>query len=47
MTTPNINDKSKMENGNGDIFKGTADIEFQRDWSIGLGVKLGNDHIEK
>ena len=25
-----------------DIYKGTLDIEFQRDWSIGLGATLAD-----
>ena len=24
----------------------TLDIEFERDWSVGLGAPLGDDHIE-
>ena len=36
-----------MEKGNGDIFKRTLDIEFERDWSIGLDATLGNGHTEK
>ena len=27
---------------NGDICKGTLDIEFERDWSVGLGATLGD-----
>ena len=26
-----------------DICKGTLDIEFERDWSVGLGATLGNE----
>ena len=37
-TTLKINGKSKMEKENGDIFKGTLDIEFELDWPIGLGA---------
>ena len=28
------------------ICKGTLDIEFERDWSVGLGAKLGDRHTE-
>ena len=31
---------------NGDICKGTLDIEFQRDWSFGLGATLGVIHTD-
>ena len=31
---------------NGDICKGTLDIEFERDCSFGLGAMLGNVHTE-
>ena len=46
-TTLNINVMSKMEKRTGDIFNGTLDIEFERDWSIGLGAALINGHTEK
>ena len=29
---------------NGDICEGTLDTEFERDWSVGLGVMLGDGH---
>ena len=31
-----------MKKGARDICKGTLDIEFERDWSVGLGAKLGD-----
>ena len=36
----------KWKNRNGDICKGTLDIEFERHWSDGLGATLGNGHKE-
>ena len=32
--------------GNGDICRGALDIEFGRDWSVGLGTPLGDGHTE-
>ena len=33
--------KKKKETGN--ICKGTPDIEFEQDWSLGLGATLGDE----
>ena len=30
----------------GDIYKGTLDIEFERNWSVGLGTMFGDEHTE-
>ena len=30
--------------GAGDIFKGTVDVEYERDWSFGLDTTSGNRH---
>ena len=39
--------KCKMKNErNRDICKGTLDIEFERDWSFGLGATLGEIHTD-
>ena len=46
-TTLNFNGRSKMKNLNGDICKGTLDIKFERDWSVGLGAMLGDGHKKK
>ena len=32
--------KTKKKKNTGDICKGTLDIEFKRDWSVGLGATL-------
>ena len=29
-----------------DVCKGTLDIEFERDWSVGLGATLGDGRTE-
>ena len=34
------------EKSNGDVWKGTLGIEFERDWSVGLGATLGEGHTE-
>ena len=36
-TTLNFRVGGKTKKTAGDIYKGTLDIEFERDWSIGLG----------
>ena len=33
--------RSKTKERAGDICKGTLDIEYERDWSVGLGATLG------
>ena len=43
-TTLNIEGRSKSKKRARDISKGTLDIEFERDWSVGLGAMLGNGH---
>ena len=41
-TTLNFNSKSKLKhNGYGNICRGGLDIEIGRDWSVGLGLVLG------
>ena len=42
LTTLNFEGRSKTKKRAGDICKGTLDIEFERDWSVGLGAMLGN-----
>ena len=32
----------KLKEWNGDICKGTLDIKFERDWSVGLGSTFGD-----
>ena len=39
-TTLNFESRSKTKKGARDICKGTLDIEFKRDWSVGFGVML-------
>ena len=47
LNTINFNCKSKMKlERNGDICKGTLDIEFELDWSFGLGGTLGDIHTD-
>ena len=41
-TTLNFEDISKTKTLARDICKGTLDIEFERDWSVGLGATLGD-----
>ena len=41
-TTINFEGRSKTKKQAGDIWKGTLDIECERDWSVGLGATLGN-----
>ena len=38
----NFRGRGKTKKTAGDIYKGTLDIEFERDWSFGLGPKLGD-----
>ena len=40
-TTLNSEDSSKMNKRAWDICKGTPDIEYERDLSVGLGATLG------
>ena len=40
-TTLNFEGRSKTKKRAGDIYKGTLDIEFERDWSVSLGATLG------
>ena len=41
--TLNFNGKTKItKERNGDICRGTLDIEFEQDWSVGLGTALGD-----
>ena len=47
-TTLNFEGSSKTKNRARDICKGTLDIEFERDWSFGLGATSGDEQkIEK
>ena len=39
--------KTKKKKEAGDICKGTTDIEFEQDWSVGLGAMLGDGHKVK
>ena len=34
--------KKERKGETGNICKGTPDIEFEEDWSVGLGATLGN-----
>ena len=43
-TTLNFESRSKTKKPARDIFKGTLDIEFERDWSFGLGATLGDEY---
>ena len=38
LTTLNFEGRSKTKKWAGDICKGTPDIEFEQDWSVGLGA---------
>ena len=40
-TTLNFDGRSKTKRWDGDICKGTLEIEFEQDWSIGLGAISG------
>ena len=40
-TTLNFRGRGKTKKTAGDIYKRTLDIEFERDWTVGLGVSLG------
>ena len=47
-TTLNFGGSSKTEKQAKDICKGTPDIEFEQDWSVGLGAILaGEQKIKK
>ena len=39
----NFEGRSKTKKRARDICKGTLDIEFERDWSFGLGATLGDE----
>ena len=41
-TTLNFEGRWKTKKWAKDICKGTLDIECERDWSVGLGAKLGD-----
>ena len=41
-TTLNFQGRLKTKKRAGDICKGTADVEFEEDWSVGLGAMLGD-----
>ena len=42
-TNLNFESRSKTKKKRAkDIYKGTLDIEFERDWSVGLGATLGD-----
>ena len=41
-TTLNFDGRSKTKKRPRDICKGTVDIEFERDWSVGLDATLGD-----
>ena len=40
-TTINFGGRSKTKKWAKDIWKGTLDIKFEQDWSVGLGTMLG------
>ena len=42
-TTLNFGGRSKTKKWAKDIFRGTLDIERDRDWPVGLGATLGDD----
>ena len=47
-TTLNFNGKTKIKKERGeDICRRTLDIEFERDWSVGLGATLGDATVTK
>ena len=46
-TTINFESRSKTKKRARDICKGTLDIEFERDWSVGLGATLGDGDVQK
>ena len=41
-TTLNFRVRGKTNKNARDICKGTLDVEFERDWSVGLGATLGD-----
>ena len=42
-TTINFGGRTKTKKYAQDICRGTLDIECERDWSVGLGVTLGDE----
>ena len=46
-TTLNFEGWSKTKKWAKNICKRTLDIEFERNWLVGLGTTLGDDHTEK
>ena len=46
-TTHNFEGRSKTKNQTGDICKETPDIEFEQDWSVGLGHGCANHDTER
>ena len=42
-STLNFEGRSKTKKRARDIYKGTLDIEYERDWSVGLDVTLGDE----
>ena len=45
-TTLNFKVRSKTKSQAGDIYRRTVFIEFELDWSVGLGAMLGDGHTE-
>ena len=43
LTTLNFEGRSKTKKRARDICKGILDIEFERDWLVGLGPTLGDE----
>ena len=41
-TTLNFGGSSKRKEQAEDIWKGTPDVEFEQDWSVGLGAVLAD-----
>ena len=41
-TTLNFRGRGKTKKAARDIYKRTLDIEFEQDWSVGLGATLGD-----
>ena len=46
-TTLNFEGRSKMKKRARDICKGTLDIEFEQDWSVGLVATYSMDRKRK
>ena len=47
LITLNFRGRGKTKKTAGDIYKRTLDIEFKRDWSIGLGSMIGDGQTDR